>query len=406
MKKLYLFHESCRASSYGIGSYIEQLICCMRNVHDLSVNLIVLNSDKNEFVKKKTGNYIVYYFPNIKQVKNLDLYYYSIWNIFLSNIDNEKNSESIFHLNYISEYPLVGFIKKSFPFSKIVFTIHHQQWALCLKGNEPLFSSLLNSRRNLNVNDMDNKYILDSFNKEFELYHSVDKLISLSHYTTSILKKYYNMDKHNIYTIHNALKDRFKEIKSDKNQLLRKEYGFKTSDKLLLFPGRVDETKGLSYLINSFKKIIHSIPNCYLVIAGDGTFEKYLRLSKPYWNKILFTGLLSKKELFNLYQIVDAGVLLSFHEQCSYSAIEMMMFRLPVITTDTTGLNEMFPDNSLKLSIDHIMTESIINTELCATAIKHALFNGQVIGQNNRNRFLSRYNIDIWEKEMKKVYEI
>ena len=35
----------------------------------------------------------------------------------------------------------------------------------------------------------------------------------------------------------------------------------------------------------------------------------------------------------------------SFHEQCSYVAIEMMMYGIPLIGTDSTGLKEMLGDN-------------------------------------------------------------
>ena len=38
------------------------------------------------------------------------------------------------------------------------------------------------------------------------------------------------------------------------------------------------------------------------------------------------------------------GVMPSFHEQCSYVGIEMLMHGLPVIGTDTTGLKEMVED--------------------------------------------------------------
>ena len=58
----------------------------------------------------------------------------------------------------------------------------------------------------------------------------------------------------------------------------------------------------------------------------------------------MFTGKLSKQELYQFYQIADVGVMLSKHEQCSFVAIEMMMHGIPIIASDSTGLDEMVSD--------------------------------------------------------------
>ena len=61
-------------------------------------------------------------------------------------------------------------------------------------------------------------------------------------------------------------------------------------------------------------------------------------------NKVTFTGKVDKDELYAFYRIADVGGMPSFHEQCSYVGIEMLMHGLPVIGTDTTGLKEMVED--------------------------------------------------------------
>ena len=67
--------------------------------------------------------------------------------------------------------------------------------------------------------------------------------------------------------------------------------------------------------------------------VGDGFYSYYLNSCNPTWNKITFTGKLNKEDLYKLYQIADIGVLPSFHEQCSYVAIEMMMYGIPLVAS-------------------------------------------------------------------------
>ena len=60
----------------------------------------------------------------------------------------------------------------------------------------------------------------------------------------------------------------------------------------------------------------------------------------------MHTGRLNKEQVYDFYQIADIGVMPSMHEQCSYVAIEMMMFGLPMIISTTTGLKEMMPNEN------------------------------------------------------------
>lgn len=66
---------------------------------------------------------------------------------------------------------------------------------------------------------------------------------------------------------------------------------------------------------------------------------------------VIWTGLINKEKLYELYTIADMGIMPSFHEQCSYVAIEMMMHGLPIIGSTSTGLYEMIENNITGLHI-------------------------------------------------------
>ena len=64
-------------------------------------------------------------------------------------------------------------------------------------------------------------------------------------------------------------------------------------------------------------------------------------------------GVVSFNELKKLYSESTIGIIPSLHEQCSYVAIEMSMFGLPIIVSDVDALSEMFEDeiNALKIPL-------------------------------------------------------
>ena len=107
--------------------------------------------------------------------------------------------------------------------------------------------------------------------------------------------------------------------------VLRKKWRIYQNEYLLLFAGRLHAVKGLDFLIDAFRKVLEKIPGCRLIIAGNGNFETYLQKAKDICTKITFTGLLEKKDLYELYQIADIGVVPSLYEPFGYVAVEMIM---------------------------------------------------------------------------------
>ena len=58
-------------------------------------------------------------------------------------------------------------------------------------------------------------------------------------------------------------------------------------------------------------------------------------------------------EVDDVYKFAYIGVMPSFHEQCSYTAIEMMRHGIPIVGTDSTGLAEMLDATpQLRVHID------------------------------------------------------
>lgn len=89
--------------------------------------------------------------------------------------------------------------------------------------------------------------------------------------------------------------------------------------------------------------------------------------------------------MFELYQIVDLGILPSFFEQCSYVAIEMMMFGLPFVAyTMQGGLKDMFQYKGLE--------EYVIN-ELSVLFMYNKI-NQKLSHNNNHNSFRNTFMLN------------
>lgn len=387
MKYVYLINEGSRASEYGIGTYIREMINYLQNAMDVSLSIIQFHSDVKEFSIERRHNCLFYLIPSnyITSKFKSEKYYRNAWYLLKFNI--QFYEDAIFHLNYGQEYSLISLMRSMCPKCKIVFTIHYQDWCFSLKGNLEYFRQIIKGDRcDLTCKELE---VLNDYQKEKKLYENVDKIVCLADFTLRVLEKDYQICKDKLILICNSLKDEGNILSKDQKRELKQKWLFSEKEKIVLYVGRLDEIKGLHVLIKSFKNLISIHPEIRLVIIGDGDFSVYLRECSPYWNKITFTGRLNKDELYQFYQIADIGVMLSLHEQCSYVAIEMMMFGLPIVTTDTTGLNEMIIDEVLKIKVSYFNDEVSIPIDKCVSVLS-SILDGK-LESDNRSLFVSNY---------------
>ncbi len=101
------------------------------------------------------------------------------------------------------------------------------------------------------------------------------------------------------------------------------------------------ETKGFSYAI----KAISGIEGVTIHLFGDGPNRIELeQLSKRNDSDVYFHGTVSKKEIAGYMYAADCFLQSSLKEGVSMSMIEAMAFRLPIITTRTSGAIDIIED--------------------------------------------------------------
>ena len=404
MKQVYLFNEGSRAAIYGIGTYIRQMVAFLSGRQDIRLNLVMLNSDKNEFEVEEKDGYRTFYFPRVSLPQDkLEIYIRNTWYVLYPYIEEDLVEEDrlFFHFNYGQELPLLELAKQYFPKCTTLFTIHYQKWCFELSGNTTCFKKIMQDCRD-GKSEGRFKEITDDKEKERAVYSAADAVICLSRYTYGLLLEEYGIDVAKIHLVYNGLSDEYPVYEEKEPALIKRDLHFDESGKLILFVGRLDDIKGVDCLVEAFKIVSDAYPDSQLLMVGEGNYASCLEKAKGIWNRITFTGRLSKDELYRLYRIADVGVMPSKHEQCSYVAMEMMMFGVPLVSSTSTGLAEM--GNGLyKLHIEETDEEVRLSADDLARLIMDALRNPET-GRLFRNEYEQKFTLERMKEKMERIY--
>lgn len=346
MTHVFIFNNGSRAANYGIGTYVRQVSDGLTALPGYVVSFVEMNTNTQEFVVAKDDSGRFHYQIPATQSGMEDENYCRIIFYFLArNIESsistgksqirDEDCHIVFQFNYFQHLPLAILLKGHFPKSRIILTVHYFSWCFDLRGNLSRMREIT-AKGHTPIDDIE-KRVVGSFQNEQMFMHLADEVFVMSKETKNIVLVDYCVKKDKVHLIYNG----------HNNELATNET-FPTRD--ILFVGRLDEIKGLKYLIDAFISISSKHISTNLIIAGDGDFQPYLAQCRCVPNRVVFVGKLQTEEVEQCYNSAYIGVMPSFHEQCSYTAIEMMRHGIPLIGTDSTGLREML-DNTPELLV-------------------------------------------------------
>lgn len=126
------------------------------------------------------------------------------------------------------------------------------------------------------------------------------------------------------------------------------------------YVGRIDQQKGLQYLIEGFAICLKKYPHLKLLIAGSGTYKSAVednigRLHLQ--NNIELIGFVENVYVF--FKKIDIFVFPSLHEGLPYSVMEAMNAQLPVIATNVGGIVELITNEKEGLVVNTKSSEEI-----------------------------------------------
>lgn len=402
---LYIFNQTRRGSVFGVGTYIRELTTVLKN-HGINLCVVNLISEKPQIETKQVDGIEHLFLPlaisdhrTISNKKQWELYYRNVVYILQLYIKDKK--DLIFHMNFYESDKLIDELKNIFD-CKIVAVSHFFSWGFTIYDN-------LQRLRRILQNEQPNSFeenLQKVFEEERIFYVKVDHIICLSNYMKQILCKDYGIDVTKISVIPNGLCDLVETSISIK--YLRNKWNIPLDEKVIIFAGRIDEVKGITYLIKAFHVVVEKYPKARLIIAGSGDYDIYLQEAKRVCSKISFTGLLTKNDLYELYRIAEIGVVPSLFEPFGYVAVEMMIHALPLVVTSTSGLNEVVDHTcGLKISLMELPDRLEIDASFLAQKILYLLQHSakaKDIGLNGRKRYLTNYSSEIFCQNMLHLY--
>ncbi len=109
----------------------------------------------------------------------------------------------------------------------------------------------------------------------------------------------------------------------------------------ILFVGRLERRKGLTYLIKAYHKVKQEIPNSRLIVVGPGTRlrKKYEKWVKQHGLKdVVFVGFAASADLPRYYQTADVFCSpATSRESFGIILLEAMALGKPVVATNIAG---------------------------------------------------------------------
>ncbi|MFC1222212.1 glycosyltransferase [Pedobacter sp. BG31] len=407
---VFYFVLANNSMNYGIGSYLNHLVSGLGHHRDIAVTIVhCLDEEHDRFLIEQQNGIRNIYIP-----KPASRYI----NIFNSQHQTEKIKyakrvrtllEPIFeelckvvvHFNQSILSFLAEELERSFDL-KIVFTVHFLSWQFLYEKSLDEYSSAWQEV----YGDKAFQVSIDPNEKIF--CRISDQIICLTKAAKNFVCAAYQCDPDKVKLIKNGITLTLPKNEIDKMQL-KKQLGFNENDFVLVFVGRIAKSKGIKHIISAVNHLVshHSKHNIKLLVAGSGNFDDLLPISGTIWNNVIFTGALHEDQLHNAYLLADAGITMSFFEQCSYTALEMLRYDLPIIYANNDGLAEMLDGNPAAFKVDldfNIKHGYNIDVDSICSHILNLIDKREKGMCFTQSDLKERFAIDLWIRDMLAIY--
>ena len=341
---LFIFKSSARGTHYGVGRYIVSLIQALLSFQDVHICEVCYHChDCSCFYEEFVAcNHIRLHIPDpvVSCIWDdaAEARYVEVIMFYLSAY--VKNDEqTVFHLNSMNELFLARALKDRYAFP-LVAVIHSACYQFLFETKPCHLQAI-----DIECPKDDVAYTLHSEKKFYETVHGI---VSVTQYMRTFLQEEYHIGGKRIDVIHNSLDFHHHALDETSKSNLKASIGFGEKEKILLYVGRLDDSKGIAYLLEAFVALT-SYSDWRLILAGEGDFQKYMPYAISQLGRVSFTGYLSQDTLRKLYAIADMGILPSLYDHSPYSLLEMVDYEIPLIVSDIPGPTEVFTGDICKL---------------------------------------------------------
>lgn len=399
MKKNIVILRIENGSPSGVVRYIEMLTEGLKSRNNFEIHIICLNTNLifPEFIMN--GEQFIANIPypsKSKPLKNefywLTKYFNVISDLLLPYFN--KKTQIVWHVQELFLVKLAYMLKLSIG-GYVLTHLHMIPWKFNLEYNENYFKMIYT------------QWLKDEYNLiskcplEKVAYPISDRIICVSLCAKKHIISAYKINSDKISVIYNGLDDQETYFK-----------GRKEVSPELLFVGRISREKGVIGLLNALNIVYNRGYRCKLNLIGQCTQSMTLHIQKVYKKlDIKMLGVTPFWKLKELYSKNVIGIIPSLHEQCSYTAIEMSMFGIPIIVSDVDALSEMFEDEVNALKIPLVFDEDFgleLDEEKLADAIIRMIDDKvlrQKLSVNAIRNFQERFTLEKMIEATINVYE-
>ncbi len=162
------------------------------------------------------------------------------------------------------------------------------------------------------------------------------KVITVSHYTRSIVISRYGIPGDKVEVVYNGVERSGGWAVTDAM--------IKRDEKIVLFLGRITMQKGPEYFLQAARKVLEVMDNVKFVMAGSGDMmyrAVELAAQLGIGGKVLFTGFLRGGDVRRIYQMADLYVMPSVSEPFGIAPLEALDNDVPVIISKQSGVSEV-----------------------------------------------------------------
>lgn len=270
MKRIFVVDEYMSSRQNGVGTFMKTLLESLRATQ-MEVFLLSYNEDVKELgTCKREEGYTLISFPSHADGNFLGHGWISL--ALLKTFLPDDTPDNVF---LVSHSPCLDFLKtirKLYPKSKIIFTIHDQGWTAPLLGDRARLKQIMTAKRYPTAYRKAYTVIRNYTREEQRMYALVDRVVCLCPSTERLLQDVYHVPEEKICLIPNGVDCRPKAVCSQEKRAIREKRGIRSDETLLLYAGRTSEAKGILNLLEAFEQAYARLPMLRLVIVG-GVFQ-------------------------------------------------------------------------------------------------------------------------------------
>lgn len=408
---IFILNISNAANTSGVNRYLDVLL------NDLKSYRAVINVYKIELIRdiyllfpeitEKNGyTDICIPFPLDQNEIIKERYWMRKYNQYVFELIKpffDISKVSILHLHTLNLIDLALYIKEKIP-AKIITHLHCIPWKNYFNTDKKKFKTLYTESYLTTKKILDREAFFTN-NCEYDSYAASDKIIAVTHCAKAFLTQTIKISPQKITVIPNGLFDcaNSNPIRCNQN---------KSNVFQCLYVGFLSESKGIYFILDALRKVSKSGKKVMLNVAGSCFPDVKKRIESDYNDvAVNLLGRISFDDLKKQYAQNDVGLIASLQEQCSYVAIEMAMFGLPIVTTAVDGLDEMFEDNVNALKVNTIFSKVFglrVDTDMMADKITRLIENNYMrieLSKNVRKLYEERFTSTQMIEETIAIYD-